>query len=195
MLDDILGIIFKAAYWLLVPVALLRLYMQWRRIPFRNPLGAFVCAITDWLVLPLRRVLKGALGGALGFDWPSLAAAMIFEWGLAALFDVVSARFALFNSSAALTTWIIAGGFGLLTTALNMMIFITIVAAVLSWMRADNPLGDVLDALAAPWLQPIRRRLPMVGGFDLSPLVLIVLLQIALVILARAQTLVLMALR
>lgn len=191
MLDDILGIIFKAAYWLLVPAALLRFYMQWRRIPFRNPLGSFVCAITDWLVLPLRRVLKGALG----FDWASLAAAMIFEWGLAALFDVVSARFALFTSSAALTVWIVSGAFGLLTTAINMMIFITIIAAVLSWMRADNPLGDVLDALAAPWLRPIRRRLPMVGGFDLSPLVLIVLLQIALVILARVQTLVLMVLR
>ena len=191
MLDDILGIIFKAAYWLLVPAALLRFYMQWRRIPFRNPLGSFVCAITDWLVLPLRRVLKGALG----FDWASLAAAMMFEWGLAALFDVVSARFALFTSSAALTAWIVGGGFGLLTTAINMMIFITIIAAVLSWMRADNPLGDVLDALAAPWLRPIRRRLPMVGGFDLSPLVLIVLLQIALVILARVQTLVLMVLR
>ena len=191
MLDDILGIIFKAAYWLLVPAALLRFYMQWRRIPFRNPLGSFVCAITDWLVLPLRRVLKGALG----FDWASLAAAMIFEWGLAALFDVVSARFALFTSSAALTVWIVSGAFGLLTTAINMMIFITIIAAVLSWMRADNPLGDVLDALAAPWLRPIRRRLPMMGGFDLSPLVLIVLLQIALVILARVQTLVLMVLR
>ncbi len=191
MLDDILGIIFKAAYWLLVPAALLRFYMQWRRIPFRNPLGSFVCAITDWLVLPLRRVLKGALG----FDWASLAAAMMFEWGLAALFDVVSARFALFTSSAALTAWIVGGGFGLLTTAINMIIFITIIAAVLSWMRADNPLGDVLDALAAPWLRPIRRRLPMVGGFDLSPLVLIVLLQIALVILARVQTLVLMVLR
>lgn len=191
MLDDILGIIFKAAYWLLVPAALLRFYMQWRRIPFRNPLGIFVCAMTDWLVLPLRRVLKGVLG----FDWASLAAAILLEWGLAALFDVVSARFALFQSSAALTAWIIAGGFGLLTTALNMMIFITVIAAVLSWMRADNPLGDVLDALAAPWLRPIRRRLPMMGGFDLSPLVLIVLLQIALVMLARVQPLVLMALR
>lgn len=191
MLDDILGILFKAAYWLLVPAALLRFYLQWRRIPFRNPLGAFVCAMTDWLVLPLRRVLKGALG----LDWASLAAAMLLEWGLAALLDVVSARFALFNSSAALTVWIVAGGFGLLSTVLNMMIFITLIAAVLSWMRADNPLGDVLDALAAPWLRPIRRRLPMAGGFDLSPLVLIVLLQIALVVLARAQALVLLALR
>ncbi len=191
MFDEILSIIFKAAYWLLVPAALLRFYMQWRRIPFRNPLGTFVCAMTDWLVLPLRRVLKGALG----FDWASLAAAMLLEWGLAALLDVVSARFALFGSSAALSAWIIAGAFGLLTTSINMMIFVTVIAAVLSWLRADNPVGDVLDALAAPWLRPIRRRLPMMGGFDLSPLALIVLLQIVLVILARVQTLALMALR
>lgn len=191
MFDEILSIIFKAAYWLLVPAALLRFYMQWRRIPFRNPLGTFVCAMTDWLVLPLRRVLKGALG----FDWASLAAAILLEWGLAALLDVVSARFALFGSSAALSAWIIAGAFGLLTTSINMMIFVTVIAAVLSWLRADNPVGDVLDALAAPWLRPIRRRLPMMGGFDLSPLALIVLLQIVLVILARVQTLALMALR
>lgn len=189
MLDDILGILFKAAYWLLVPAALLRFYMQWRRIPFRNPLGSFVCAMTDWLVLPLRRALRPVLDGVLGLDWASLAAAMLLEWGLAALFDVVSARFALFHSSAALIAWIAGGGFGLLTTALNMMIFITIIAAVLSWMRADNPIGDVLDALAAPWLRPIRRRLPMAGGFDLSPLVLIVLLQVLLIPLAELRRL------
>lgn len=195
MLDDIFSIVLKAAYWLLVPAALLRFYMQWRRIAFRNPLGAFVCAVTDWLVLPLRRGLRRVLDGAPGLDWASLAAAMLLEWGLAALFDVVSARFALFHSGAALAGWIVAGAFGLVTTAINMMIFITLIAAVLSWLRAGNPLGDVLDALAAPWLRPIRRRLPMAGGFDLSPLVLIVLLQIVLVVLARLQPLVLMALR
>ena len=191
MVDDIFSIVFKAAYWLLVPAALLRFYMQWRRIPFRNPLGAFVCAVTDWLVLPLRRVIKGALG----FDWASLAAAALLEWGLAALFDVVTARFALFNSNVALTTWLVAGGFGLLTTALTMMLGLTVLAAVLSWVRADSMLGDVLDAITAPWLRPLRRRMPMAGGFDLSPLVLIVLLQIALVILARLQVLALIALR
>ena len=191
MVDDIFSIVFKAAYWLLVPAALLRFYMQWRRIPFRNPLGAFVCAVTDWLVLPLRRVIKGALG----FDWASLAAAALLEWGLAALFDVVTARFALFNSNVALTTWLVAGGFGLLTTALTMMLWLTVLAAVLSWVRADSMLGDVLDAITAPWLRPLRRRMPMAGGFDLSPLVLIVLLQIALVILARLQVLALIALR
>ena len=191
MLEEILGIIFKAAYWLLVPAALLRFYMQWMRIPFRNPAGAFICAMTDWLVLPLRRVVKGGMG----LDWASLVAAGLLEWGLAALFDLLSGRLALFKSSAALTGWLVSGGFGLLSTALTIMLWLTIVCALLSWVRADNPVVDVLDALAAPWLKPIRRRIPMVGGFDLSPLALIVLLQIALLVLARAQAYVLLMLR
>ena len=36
---------------------LLRLYMQYHRVPFGNPLGRFIFAITDWIVLPLRRIV------------------------------------------------------------------------------------------------------------------------------------------
>ncbi len=41
---------------------LLRFYMQALRVSFRNPLGGFVVQATNWLVLPLRRVLPGLFG-------------------------------------------------------------------------------------------------------------------------------------
>jgi YggT family protein len=59
--------------------------------------------------------------------------------------------------------------------------------AILSWVRTDSFVGDILDAIVSPWLKPIRRRMPMVGGFDLSPIVLLVLLQIGLVVVAYGQ--------
>lgn len=189
-MDDILGVIFKAAYWLLVPAALLRFYMQWVRIPFRNPVGMFICAMTDWLVLLLRHILKGRFG----LDWASLAAAAILELGLSALFDLATGKFLLFKSSAMIVTWLLNGWFGLMLTALTMMLWLTVACAILSWVRVDSLVSDALDAIAAPWLKPIRRRLPMVGGFDLSPLVLLVLLQIGMLLLARGQGYALMAL-
>jgi YggT family protein len=75
------------------------------------------------------------------------------------------------------------------------MLWLTVACALLSWIRVDSPVADVFDAIAAPWLKPIRRRLPMVGGFDLSPLVLLVLLQIGLLLLTRGQGYALMLLR
>lgn len=191
MLDEILGILFKTAYWLLVPAALLRFYMQWVRVPFRNPVGAFICAVTDWLVLPLRRLLKGRFS----LDWGSLAAAGILELGLAALFDIATGRLTLFKSGVMAALWLQNGAFGLATTILTLMLWLTVAGAVLSWVRVESLISDALDAITAPWLKPIRRRLPMVGGFDLSPLALIVMLQIMLLLVSRAQGLALVAWR
>jgi YggT family protein len=181
--DDVAGIIVKAAYWLLVPAALLRFYMQWVRVPFRNPVGQFICAMTDWIVLPMRRVIKGSMG----FDWASLIAAILLELALALLFDALTGRLGPYASNSGAGKWLMLGLFGLAITALTMMLWLTIACAIASWFRLDSTALDALAAISAPWLKPIRRRLPLVGGFDLSPLVLLVLLQIGLVLLSRLQ--------
>lgn len=191
MLAEILGIIYKAVYWILVPTALMRAYMHYVRVTLRNPLGRFVCALTDWLILPLRRILKGR--GRV--DWASAAAACLLEFGLSAAYMTLLGNWKLFSSVTAVTGWLIGGVFGLTVTAVTLMMWLTIANALLSWVQTESTMGDVLDAITAPWLKPIRRILPMVGGFDLSPLALIVLLQIILVALAHAQQLVLMLAR
>src|SRR5256885_4356861 len=46
----------------LVYVLLLRFYMQLLRAPFRNPVGQFVTALTNWIVFPARRLIPGLMG-------------------------------------------------------------------------------------------------------------------------------------
>ena len=53
-------------------------------------------------------------------------------------------------------------------------------------------LADVVERLCAPPLAPIRRLLPLVGGVDLSPLALLVLLQVVAIVLGHVQGLVLL---
>ena len=62
-----------------------------------------------------------------------------------------------------------------------------IVYAILSWVRADSPIVDVIDRLCAPLLRPFRRVIPLVGGFDLSPLALLVVLQVLAIVVANVQ--------
>lgn len=82
----------------------------------------------------------------------------------------------------------------LIDTALNLYIWALIIAAILSILVAFGILdtrnrlvwavGDFFDRVTEPALRPIRRFLPNLGGIDLSPLVLILLLQAARIFLA-----------
>jgi YggT family protein len=179
MLATIFLIILSAVYWVITPAALLRFYMQLLSLSFRNPLGQFVRAVTDWIVLPLRRIFRGA-----GYDWASLIAAYFLELTYLFLASLVTTGIAAYSQPLGIARWLVSGVFGLAVTVLALMIVTLLVYAVLSWVaRERNAIGDVLAAMVAPWLRPIRRRMPLIGGIDLSPLVLCVLLQIGIVIL------------
>jgi YggT family protein len=74
----------------------------------------------------------------------------------------------------------------LISTIIQIYIYVLIASAVLSWLIAFNVvntrnqavamIADVLWRLTEPVLAPIRRILPNFGGLDLSPIVLILLL-------------------
>jgi YggT family protein len=68
----------------------------------------------------------------------------------------------------------------LIATLIDIYVWIVLAAVVVSWMRLDpkHPAVSLLARLTEPALAPIRRVLPPLGGLDLSPLVLIVALQL-----------------
>jgi YggT family protein len=69
----------------------------------------------------------------------------------------------------------------LLRHALWLLIAVVLVQAILSWVAPDGPLSGLLNALTFPFLRPVRRIIPPIGGtLDLSPLVVIVLAQVLL---------------
>jgi YggT family protein len=65
--------------------------------------------------------------------------------------------------------------------------FAVIVQAVLSWVNPYTPFAPVFDALTRPFLRPFRRLIPPIGGFDLTPLVLLIVLQVLLIPIAYVR--------
>ena len=58
----------------------------------------------------------------------------------------------------------------------QILILLVIVSAILSWfMSPFHPVRQAIDRIVDPLLAPIRRVVPTAGGFDFSPLILIVL--------------------
>ncbi|MBX3652852.1 MAG: YggT family protein [Ramlibacter sp.] len=175
MLHQIISFLLDVAAGLLGGACLLRLYMQAQRVPFGNPVGRFVFAVTDWLVLPLRKGLP-AVGR---WDTASLVGAWL----------IVLAQFGvLWLVSSGGAAWLpVLATFGVVRLAISGLMGLVIVYAVLSWVQSDAPLVEVISRLCTPLLRPLRRWIPLVGGIDLSPLALLVILQIAAMVLAAVQ--------
>ena len=181
MLYQIVSLLLEVAAGLLTGVCLLRLYMQLQRIPMSarsgNPMGPFMFALTDWLVLPLRRVLP-AMGR---WDTASLVAAYLTQM---VLFGV---QWLMLGGGAGWISVPVLALFGIARMTISALTGLVIVYAVLSWVQTQSQLSDLLERLVAPALTPIRKIVPLVGGVDLSPLVLLVLLQIAAIVLGALQ--------
>jgi YggT family protein len=175
MLFQILSFLLDVAAGLLGGACLLRLYMQLQRIPFGNPVGRFVFALTNWVVLPLRKLLPGYHK----WDFASLIAAYLIELAQFGLLALMLGRGYGLVPVLAL--------FGLVRLLISGAIGLVIVYAILSWVQADSPITDVIDRLTAPLLRPFRKMIPLVGGFDLSPLALLVVLQVLAIIVANLQ--------
>ena len=62
MLSQIGHLLIQTVFGVFIYALLLRFYMQWLRAPFRNPVGQFVSALTDWVVRPARRLVPGLFG-------------------------------------------------------------------------------------------------------------------------------------
>jgi YggT family protein len=178
MAHEIISFLLDVAAGLLGGACLLRLYMQHQRIPFGNPVGRFVFALSDWIVLPLRKILP-AMGR---LDTASLVAAYLLELAQFALLWL------FFGGAGALPLLPIAAVFGLVRLVISGLTGLVIVYAIMSWVQADSPIVDVIDRLCAPLLRPWRKLVPLVGGFDLSPLVFLVVLQVAAILLAYLQS-------
>lgn len=163
-IEFLVGILFT----LYLMVVLLRLWLQLAKADFYNPMSQFVVRVTHPIVGPLRRVIP-SIGN---FDTATLvlafAIAVLNVWVLAMLrgysgFDPVAILISAFIY--------------MLSEAAQLVIYVLIIRAILSWVsQGNNPLEHLFHQLTEPLVAPIRRVIPAVGGLDLSPMILIILL-------------------
>lgn len=179
MLTQIAVFLIETVAGFFVLLLLARFHFQWLRVPFHNPAGQFVLAMTSWLVMPVRRVVPGLRG----YDIPTLLLAWLVQ-----AFSIALQRWIVGGEPSALPILTVAL-LDLVRYSIYILTFAVLVQAVMSWFNTYSPFKPVLDALTRPFLRPFRRVIPPIGGFDLTPLVLLVLLQILLIVIEYARPL------
>lgn len=157
-------------FQLYITVVMLRFLLQWVRADFYNPVSQFLVKVTNPPLKPLRRIIPG---------WGGLDIAAIV---LMVALQVISLLLVLLLRGkgipvGTLVLWSVAE---LVSLAFNVFIFAIIIQVILSWVNPGhyNPVSSLLYSLTEPLLRPARRMLPPISGIDLSPLLVLLALQV-----------------
>lgn len=181
---QILLFLLNTLFFFLVGAALLRGWMNSRRMRMTQQPGQFVMAVTDWIVQPIRKSLPRAWAQA-NTDWGSYLASLLLSLAYSAVYhSVLGGQLPGVQNLGWMVTLPLMALMFLLRTVLQGLMLLALAYAILSWVQPHSPLQATLARLVEPLLQPIRRIVPTVGGVDLSVLLLIVLLQVGLIILS-----------
>jgi YggT family protein len=149
-------------------VLLLRFWLPWLRADFRNPLAQGILKLTSPVIIPLRRVVPSF--GRL--DTATVLLAVVVQYLAILLILLITGSSA--NFSVIATTAIVK----LALLSVNLFMFAIFVRIVLSWISPGqfNPATAIIATLTEPLLRPVRRLIPAIGGFDISPVFVIIAL-------------------
>lgn len=150
---------------LLAVACVLRAWAHRQHLSPHNPISVFIIAVTDWIVKPYRKVIAPTRNA----DWASLLAAVTVAVIVSVLFTLLigGARMPAFGAV------VLQAVFWLVKWTLQLLIAMLILQAIISWVNPHAPIAPALNQLTDPLLGPIRKAIPLVGGIDLSPMVLI----------------------
>jgi YggT family protein len=170
-----------AVFGLYIAVLLLRYILQVVQADFYNPLSQFVWQATNPPVIPLQRIIP---------RWKRHDfAALVIAYLLAAVnirLDLALSGFGL--DIPHLLLWALLKLIGL---ACNLYFFSILIQAIMSWVSPGmpTPAQAVLWSINEPLLRPVRNVLPPIAGLDLSPLVVLIALQMLVRLLPVPQLL------
>jgi len=164
-------------FTLYIAIIMVRVLLGVSRADFYNQFSQFIVSATNPVLIPLRRIIPsfGRIDSAaillmLFLKIIQITLLLLLQGGTAGLFLIAAIAIQK-----------------LLELLIYIYIFSIIIQAVMSWINpgalgAHNPLGSVLHSLNRPLIDPISRMLPRSGVIDFSPLVVLLLLQVALIV-------------
>ncbi len=175
MLGEALSLLLDALVQPFAAVLLFRFHAVWLKAPMRNPIGEFFMALTDFIVLRVRRYIPAAWG----MDIATLLLAFVVEFVYLTLFLWVQGYAFETFPLAGLLAWTAVK---LLKISIYLLVATLLAEAILSWVNPHTPLAPMLFAFNRPFVQPLRRRIPPIGNVDISVLILFLICQLILII-------------
>jgi YggT family protein len=176
MVTTAIAFVLETLFGLFILAALVRFWMQAFRAPAGNPIAQFTMALTNWAVKPLRRVIPGLLN----LDWASLVVALALEFVLQILLFLLVTGVG--PGAGVLSALLFLAFVKLVRLSIYIFIVVIIAQAVMSWINPYHPAAPFFNALSRPFMRPVQKVIPTIGGVDISPIFVLIFLQLLLML-------------
>jgi len=177
MLIQITNFLLQVLVSIIAGACLLRCYLQWLAFNLgsgqNKSIGSYLFPLTSWIVLPLRRVIP-SIGR---FDTASFLAAYLL------VLAKLMIQSLMIGVTPLAVSWLMFALFDLVDLTLSGLVGLVFASVLLSWISAGSQVQYLVSLLVEPLLAPIRRVIPNMGALDLSPLVLLLALQVLQIVL------------
>ncbi len=172
-LQEILVFLIDTLFNLYISFLVIRMLLGLARADFYNPISQFLVKITNPVIKPLRRFVP-ALGK---IDTATIVAIIGLKVVELFLLSAVTGG----NFSGSFIPFVIGG---LLEMIVWVYIIAIIIQVVVSWLgnTHGNPVIPLINSLTEPLVRPVRKVIPPIAMIDLSPMVVIILLQVGLIL-------------
>lgn len=157
-------------------ILIIRVILAWVKADYYNPVTQFIIKVTQPLVGPLRRIIPTFAG----VEYASIAIMLLLELLKFFLISIITIGtpniFGLFILAVA----------DILKGFLNVFFYAILIQAILSWVQSNySPVTQILSQITAPILRPLHRIIPPVGGFDITPIPAMILLQVLILLIVN----------
>ncbi len=155
-------------------IFMLRFLLAFVRADFYNPITQFVVKCTKRIINPLKKIIPNYRN----IELSTLLIIIVLD--LLKFFLISAIAVGLPKHTVGILIMAFADTFKLL---LNTLFFAILLQAILSFIQQGySPVSRVLQQVTGPLLRPFQRIMPLVGGFDLSPLPVLVILQLLIIL-------------
>lgn len=160
----------QTLFGLYIGAIMIRFLLALARADFYNPISQFLVKITNPPIVPLRRIVPSIMG----FD----TASVLLMIALQAVELVIIGAIRGFGIHPIGLIVLSIGG--LLSLLFQIYFFTILIQVILSWVApaGHNPAISLLYSINEPLLGRARRILPPIHGFDLSPILVMIVLQL-----------------
>lgn len=177
-LDNAGLFLIQIVFDLYIFIVMLRIVLQWVNTNFNNPLLALVAKLTNPPLKPICRIIPTVHG----IDFPAIVLLLILE--------VIKFTLLLWLQVGVLPNFLgltVLAFSELLNQLINIFFYAILALALLSWLSplAHGPLVEILYRLSEPLMRPVRRFIPTISGFDLSPIFVLIFLKLLTIIVVQ----------
>ncbi|MDG5499826.1 YggT family protein [Marinobacter sp. BGYM27] len=158
-------------------IVLLRFLLQLARADFYNPICQFVVKATNPLLRPLRKIIPGWSG----IDGAALVLAILIQAvTFLLILTALNGGFPAINPLT-LLAWSVVTVLGLI---IKIYFWSVLAVVLISWVApgSAHPAIQLIAQLTEPVMRPVRNVMPALGGLDLSPIVVFLILNVLSVV-------------